>query len=567
MLLARLRRVPLAAVSMAFTVLLADWACRAERSTAPGAAAGAAAAAQSRASVKARHDSVDLDYVCANRFRIRSRNDSAFVARWVVEGTSDSGAVALPGRPAGARFSEIYLDVPDSGTVQLFEDGVRIAAARNRGGVCDTRPLAVRVDPGVLTTGAARDSAYPEGSTVPYAFAAAPGYTNVLVLLDDTLVPASGAVTMGRGHVLWAAADVDVALPAADDEWVVELRSLLTAADPVGRYQEILDRAGLLFDAVGPEEAGRRIRLAGLAAYDLIRDSAAIVRVDRALALREFVLGGSEFGGGGGGVVTVASRAPGAARDVAPGLGCAPQRAPEVAGTAEPTRVVYVNGIRTGPEEAAATADLVRCAIKASGQLEGSQYVVSKLYNRTWSVQLPEDVRANVWCAAAGMRWSPVWSLPARILAFGLCTGRAAATAARTNDYVEALGQYADVLSGSNAVTEDADSLARYIDGRRQRDAEHVIVLGHSQGNLLAQQALRLLKSRGQYSPPRDSLCIGVVAAAAPTSSNWPVPADLLVGVQVPGDLLSLLTRRNHFQAIATPYSDSTAALLAEIQR
>ncbi|MDE3216918.1 MAG: hypothetical protein KGO03_10990, partial [Gemmatimonadota bacterium] len=450
MLLARLRRVPLAAVSMAFTVLLADWACRAERSTAPGAAAGAAAAAQSRASVKARHDSVDLDYVCANRFRIRSRNDSAFVARWVVEGTSDSGAVALPGRPAGARFSEIYLDVPDSGTVQLFEDGVRIAAARNRGGVCDTRPLAVRVDPGVLTTGAARDSAYPEGSTVPYAFAAAPGYTNVLVLLDDTLVPASGAVTMGRGHVLWAAADVDVALPAADDEWVVELRSLLTAADPVGRYQEILDRAGLLFDAVGPEEAGRRIRLAGLAAYDLIRDSAAIVRVDRALALREFVLGGSEFGGGGGGVVTVASRAPGAARDVAPGLGCAPQRAPEVAGTAEPTRVVYVNGIRTTFEEALATARRLSCELGRSGQLNSSITEVDKFYNRTWSQQLPADLSRNFWCAAVGIRWQFAWSVVARMVAFARCAGDAATTAVETNDYIEAVRQYAAVVAGSS---------------------------------------------------------------------------------------------------------------------
>lgn len=567
MLFTRSRRVPLATVATALAVLLVDWACHADRPTAPDAAAGSAGAAANRVSATARHDSVDFDFVCANRFRIRSRNDSALTVRWIVVDRPDSGVVTLPARPAGARFSETWLDVPDSGSVQLFEDGERIASAKNTGGVCDTPLLVVRVDPGVVASGAVRDSAYPVGSVVRYSFSAAPGYTRVMVLLDGRLAPSSGTVTMGSGHVLWAAADVDVALPSESDSWVVELRGLLTADDPVSRYQELLDHAGVLFDAVGPEEAGRRLRLAGLVAYDLIRDSAAIVRVDSALALHEFVLGRSEYGGSGGGGVTIANRAPGASREVAPGLGCAPQRPPEVAGTAEPTRVVYVNGIRTSFEEALTSSRQLDCELKKAGQVSSSAVEVDRFYNRSWAMQLSQAIRANVWCVAAGFRWSSIWSPLARLAAFGVCTGQAVATAVLVNDYVEALRQYAEVVSGSQSVEEDADSLARYVHGLRKQDGDHVVVVAHSQGNLMMQQAVTLLRARGLYNARRDSLCIGVVSIAAPTSSNWIIPGALLVGIQVSGDLLSLLTQRNRFPSVSTPYADSTAALIAEIQK
>lgn len=568
MRVSRSGRMPLAAVAAAFLLLAVDWACRADRSLAPDPTSVPPAPARASAGA-ARPDSVSVEYVCANRFRIRHHGDSAVTVSWVVVGTADSGAVVLAARPAGARFSETYLDVPDSGTVRLFVGGVRVAAAKNRGTVCDTRPLAVRVDPGVIAGGVRGDTAVPVGSTVSYSFSAAPGYTNVLVLLDDRLVPASGTVTMGRGHFLWAAADLDVVLPAATDGWVVELRSLLTASDPVARYQQILDDAGALFDSVGPDEASRRLRLAGLVAYDLIRDSAAIVRVDGALALHEFMLGGSAYDGSGGtgGGGLIANRAPaGGARDVAPGSGCAPQRPPAVPGTGEPTRVVYVNGIWTGPDDAVKTSSGLECAIVEGGQLEHSRYSMSKFYNRTWSRQLPEGIRKDVWCVASGMRWSSFWSVPARMAAFTLCKARSAVLAVQTNDYVEAVREYAAVLSGSDAVEEDADSLARYLAAHREHDGEHVIVVAHSQGNLLTQQALQLLRARGQYIPRRDSLCIGAVSVAAPTSSNWQIPADYLVGLQASGDLLSLITQHNHFQTISTPYADSAAVEIARLK-
>jgi hypothetical protein len=564
-------RGPIAAVTAALGVLFVDWACQPDRAMVPqGPAAPAESPALASAPSGAGADSVRIHYVCANRFRIRSHNDSALAVQWAVLNTADTGTVLLPPRAGTALYSETHLDVPDSGTVRLFVAGVRIASAGNRGRACDARLLLVRVEAGVVATGPTGDSAYAVGTAVPYAFSPAPGYEHLLVSLDDSLVPASGTVVMGRSHVLWAAADVDVALPPASDPLVMELRSLLTAADPVATYQQILDDVRVLFDDVGPDAADRQVRLAGLVAYDLIRDSAAIARVDSALALHEFVVGESEYdgNGGGGGGGLIADRAPGgAARDAAPGRACASQRAPEMAGSPEPTRVLYVNGILTTPGEAYRTANALRCAMLRTGQIATSRILVRIFYNRTWSRQLPEDARANVWCVAAGVRWATLWSPLARVLAFGRCTAAAATIAIRTTDYIEALRQYTDVLANAPVAEPDADSLARYMAGVREREGQHVIVVAHSQGNLLTQQALGVLSARDQYAPRRDSLCIAAVAVAAPTSSNWPLPPDLLTGVQTPGDLLSLLTHHNHFPTVTTPYSDSTEAMVAELQR
>jgi len=567
MLLPRSYRAMVAGFGVGFVVLLVGVACRPDQPVVPPSAAEDAP--RSNSLPAANPDSIGIHYLCENRFRIRNRNNVEVAVQWVVVGTSDSGTVVLAARQSGTSFSETYVDMPDSGTVRLFVGGVRIAAAENTGGACGIRRLTVRLEPGVIASPAAFDTAYPVGTAVSYSFAPAPGYRNVLVALDDSLVPASGSVVMGTGHLLWAAADLDVELPLATDPLVVELHGLLTAEDPVSTYQQILDDVGALFDAVGPDEASRRMKLAGLVAYDPIRDSAALVRVDDALALHEFTVGSGEYDGSGasGGPVIIADRSPsGALREAAPGSGCFLQRPPEVPGSSEPTRVVYINGIRTTFDEAATTTRGLDCALVQSGQLSGSRYTVRMFYNRTWSVQLPEDVRKAFWCVFAGVRWQSQWSFLARIVGYSACATQAAVTAIRTQDYLEAFSQFAKVQAGSPGLSEDADSLARYFAGVRAHDGEHVIVVAHSQGNLITQQAVQALRDRGLYAPRADSLCLAAVAVAAPTSSNWPIPDDHLLGLQVPGDLLSLLTHRNHFPTISTSYSDSTQALVELIR-
>ncbi|HEY5219249.1 MAG TPA: hypothetical protein VIJ16_05535, partial [Gemmatimonadaceae bacterium] len=391
------------------------------------------------------------------------------------------------------------------------------------------------------------------------------------VALDDTLVPASGTVVMSRSHMLWAAADVDVTLPAPTNPLVMELKGLLTAADPVAAYQQLLDDVGTIFDAVGPDEASRQVTLAGLAAYDVLRDSAALIRVDNALAQHVFTLGSGEYdgSGSGGGVISVSDKTPsgvagvGRSSDVATGL-CAPQRAPVALPSAEPTRIVYVNGIRTTPDEAVDAELRLGCALRASGQFAKSKFRLDHFYNRTWSVQFREDVRQNIWCALAAASWHGYWSQLTQAAYFTGCATQAAVIALRTNDYAEAATEISQVENNSSSTTEDAVAFAAYLDGHRSADGEHLIIVAHSQGNLITQQAVQRLRDSALFAPKSDSLCVGVVAVAAPTSANWPLDKSLLFGLQVPGDLLVSITRANHFPPVSTPLADSLAAVVAE---
>jgi hypothetical protein len=550
-----------------FVVLLVSGACAPDRSVVPPVPPPPSA----RPDVVpiADPDSVRIHYVCENRFRIRNFNDLEIGVQWTVVGTTDSGTVSLRPRQTGSPFSEVFLDVPDSGTVRLFVGSVRIASAQNHGGACGTRRLSVRLEPGVVVTSAPLDTAYPVGTPVAYSFAPAPGYTHVLVAVDDSLVPLSGSLVMSDEHFVWAAADVAVDLPAASDPLVAELHSLLTAADPVAAYQQMLDDLGALFDAVGPEDAARRVRLAGLAAFDPLRDSAALVRLDDALALHEFRLGSSQYdaSGGTGGPVIIADRLPtGAARETVAGGGCMSQRPREVSGSPEPTRVVFVNGIRTAESEAAAAAARLRCALSRSGQTDGSEVTTGYFYNRTWSVQQLEDIGNDFWCTAATVRWVGYWSLMTQAAYYAACTGSATAIAVRTDDYVEAVTEFIQIQSNSPRIIEDADSLSRTLDHYRRDDGAHVIMVAHSQGNMLVQQAAKQLRTQGRLAPQRDSLCLGAVALAAPMRTNWSIDQDLLAGLRVPGDVIGALQGSDRFPSIPTMLSDSLSAEVAALR-
>jgi len=66
-----------------------------------------------------------------------------------------------------------------------------------------------------------------------------------------------------------------------------------------------------------------------------------------------------------------------------------------------------------------------------------------------------------------------------------------------------------------------------------REQGSHVIVVAHSQGNLLIQQALQSL-----IPVPGDSTFLGVLALAAPTSSGWTLDDNHLLSITVGGDLV-----------------------------
>ncbi|HKT10089.1 MAG TPA: hypothetical protein VJR24_19460, partial [Gemmatimonadaceae bacterium] len=148
------------------------------------------------------------------------------------------------------------------------------------------RRFTVLVGAGVRGMPGASDSLWSYGSRVPYAFAPVPGYENVLVRVDGMPAPAAGLVVTDTEHVLTVTADRHVVLNISAQPLYDRARAVLSAADPVGAYQAYLDLASGYVEssARGTEAAIQDVRDVEFLAFDPIRDSVALRKVDGALA-------------------------------------------------------------------------------------------------------------------------------------------------------------------------------------------------------------------------------------------------------------------------------------------
>ena len=81
-----------------------------------------------------------------------------------------------------------------------------------------------------------------------------------------------------------------------------------------------------------------------------------------------------------------------------------------------------------------------------------------------------------------------------------------------------------------------------------------MILVPHSQGNLMANQAIHRLRSvTGEFDPSRDSTCIGLVSLASPTSHRWELDEHYIAPIVVRGDVVPLID--NEWQPIDTDLS------------
>src|SRR6185437_132430 len=192
------------------------------------------------------------------------------------------------------------------------------------------RRFTVLVGPGVRGFPNASDSLWAYGTKARYGFLPAPGYENVVVRVDGMPALPIGLVVTDTEHVLTVTADRRVVLRSAALRLYGQARRLLTSSDPVAAYQAYLNAADAY--AASPsrshEEAMRDLQDVEFLAFDPIRDSAALRRLDAALDGQVFEVGATSVGGAG-------------ATD-----------------SVEPTVFLYINGIATpqfGPEGAVAT--------------------------------------------------------------------------------------------------------------------------------------------------------------------------------------------------------------------
>lgn len=416
--------------------------------------------------------------------------------------------------------------------------------------------LTVIVEPGVHGDMSNETYTFRRGERVSYSFIADSGFNNALVTLDQIQIPKRGRLLMDDSHVLIVSAD-RVADVAPGDEWILrDARGMLRSRDKIASAQQLLDKLDAMPDTVNIVERLRRVEMTVLKRDD---DAAYMETLDAALDGHSFDVGygdgiRNDFpeSGGGGGIATslfVPLRANTTLRPAASMM-------TQGTSVGEPVTIAYVNGILTTPLGALFAAHHVAILARNAQWYANVPFEVKLIYNRS---AIADETSIEDKCVLdLGIKgdWLGLNSLPREL---AKCLGSTEPKAlAMLADYVEAGTELLSVMNRSVATRpHDVDTVAAF--ATRMRDeGRHLIFVMHSQGNMVVQQALTLLKTRGKYAQARDTTCIGGVALASPTSQAWPIAGRHLNGLVVDGDAI-LLLGKNTFPRIRTPMSDSAA--------
>ena len=217
-----------------------------------------------------------------------------------------------------------------------------------------------------------------------------------------------------------------------------------------------------------------------------------------------------------------------------------PQRAIVQPPTQTSITVIYVNGVMATPLDAGeGLLEVQRLGNELGWRFVGADtpYSLRYFYNRSYAYQLN---KVNT-CALAFARQ---WALNVLVVT------DLALHCLPLNDFHEAASQLINIGNGfSSDAQADAQALSAAIDeGLGPNRA--VIVVAHSQGNLMTQEAINSL------SGPKS--CVGVISLAAPTSAGWSDEIQLTglaVKGQEVGDMI-LDLGLNFFPATRTNISD-----------
>ncbi len=207
--------------------------------------------------------------------------------------------------------------------------------------------------------------------------------------------------------------------------------------------------------------------------------------------------------------------------------------------TTETTQVLYVNGISTPSLSADFTSGEIHRIVDTI--FASNRVATRSFYNRTLAEQPPpESVRKRecVTWFSTGMRGSisrPFNAMPAYMSA---CMRDSSWRRLSDHDLVESVRQVYSILVNTDAAEVDAIRLGHDVQ-KYWKDGRHVILVPHSQGTLMANQALTWLKP--SYRKMNDSTCIGAVPLASPAKKRWELKANNIKQVLVDGDLVPAL--------------------------
>lgn len=511
----------------------------------------------------------------------------AYTFAWTPLPTADTAAtyrlsVALGDTAAGSVDFRIVLP----GFQPPPQDSSRYVAVSPRGALdvsfqifLPPEPLTVLLQPGVHGSLAPGTTWHTHGESLAYAFDADSGFTHVLVTVDQNYVGARGKLVMNRPHVLVASADPVVTIDQRDAWIVQEGRALLRSSTPVTAAQDLLTGIAEITDTTD-----LRDRLTRVERVLVTADPAVMHALDQALAGHAFTVGAGTGRNDpaapppppptGGGTLTARLAPLGSVRLARPapvtttgsgGAGVAAVASPRASvavpvATAtrsryEPVTIAYVNGVLTTPFGALFNAAEVARMSLAAPWGARVPYDVRLIYNSTATRSRSDPQGSCLLELASRSEGLGVNSLPLYMQQCMQASGKSSTIESVLGgmaDFAEAGGQLGSILTGTGLVhAADADSLAA-ITRRWTAAGRHVVFVPHSQGNLMVQQGVDILRRQGRFQPASDSSCIGAVSLAAPTSLNWPISSRHLIGIVNANDPI-LALRLNQFQQIQIP--------------
>ena len=314
------------------------------------------------------------------------------------------------------------------------------------------------------------------GSTLHYAFALKAGYAALSVRKDSLEISASGDVVVSKNFALTAEADTIIVADGSTSGLVSALRDILTNPSPMSVMRQLQDIEGKMAVDLSTADVQRRINAARVLAYTPA-DSAALRRVMREISdsLQ--------------------------AEDLGPQLGSL-----RMAASANPsstgTTFIYVNGILTDPAQMTATKTFFLVPLLGqAGYSDRSLYPVKTSYNQSGVV------------IQNGSTWD---CLNQRALAVAVGYWSVGRQIAQCFPFVADVAESARQVISETLLTlpptSDVTHLAQIVRGALA-EGNRVVIIAHSQGNLVARDALTQL-AQGSSTIPMG--CIGVVSIAPP---------------------------------------------------
>jgi hypothetical protein len=358
---------------------------------------------------------------------------------------------------------------------------------------------------GVLGGPSADSTLVDSGKAVPFSFQSQDGYGSVSVLLDGTSTAASGNVVMNGRHVLAAGATPLMQSSRADSGVAATARAVLTGVNPSEAMNTLVTSLDSMLRGLSADAAAAAIQRVRAASYGVSVSEEQLRKIDQQLVGKVFT------------APLAGSSASSSASRYSTGFG---------ATYTVPLTLFFSNGIDVDPSEFAADFTYF-----AGGQLLGDlgaiphdpsvPMSVHAVYNQTHGLVTSVTMSCIVAAWQASFMQALDWV--AQYQRFASCGGDLGASAQ----------DIANLLNGGDASV-DAARLASLLSAELKQ-GHAVIVVGHSRGNLVAQQAIGLLTTTPPAGIDDASKCLGMVSIASPLWQPNALPLGLLSGTIASG--------------------------------